>query len=73
MSSLTDIQQAFVRRYMIDDCIVGVSVRRLDDESFVLDVELNPECEPIELPAEFEGLTVQAHSGRRAVLAFNYS
>ena len=69
---ITDIQQAFVRQYMIDERVVGVRVR-LDDGHPVLDVEVDESHGHIDLPDEYEGLPVRVQPGQRAVLAFNYS
>lgn len=69
MMSLTDIQQAFVRRYMNgNDGVLGVRIREIDGENVVLaEVE---DREHVELPSEFFGLRVEIREGDRAVLAY---
>jgi hypothetical protein len=69
MSSFTDIQQAFVRRYMSDGDVVGVRVRKIDGQ-MVLFVEVR-DPKAVELPDTFGGLPVVVREGRRAVLAYS--
>ncbi len=69
MSSLTDIQQAFVNRYMDDDRVVGVRVRKIDGR-MVLFVEVS-DCKSVDLPGTFRGLPVVVREGRRAMLAYS--
>jgi hypothetical protein len=69
MSSLTDIQQAFVRRYMDDGSVVGVRVRELDNR-MVLYVEVESGHGPVDLPATFRDVPVVVREGRRAILAY---
>ena len=69
MMSLTDIQQAFVRRYMDgNDWVNGVRIREIDDENVIVVEVMDPER--IELPDEFFELRVQVRQGDRAVLAY---
>lgn len=68
MVSLTETQQAFVRRYMLDERVIGVRIRKVDGD-LVLDVEVAPGAD-IELPAEFNGLPVRVREGAPALLAF---
>jgi hypothetical protein len=68
MQNLTDIQQAFVRRYMHDDGVVGVRVRKLEGQ-MVLFVEID-EHSSVQLPDSFRGVPVVVRSGRRAILAY---
>ncbi len=68
MSSLTEIQQAFVRRYM-DDSVIGVRVQKIDDEMVLL-VEVDDPTS-VELPQTFRDLAVRVRPGRRAVLAYS--
>jgi hypothetical protein len=69
MMSLTDIQQAFVRRYMNgNDCVNGVRIREIDGENVIL-VEVT-DRERVELPNEFFDLRVEVRQGDRAVLAY---
>jgi hypothetical protein len=67
-TSLTDIQQAFVRRYMDDNGVIGVRIRRCDGD-LVLFVVVAPDC-TAELPPKFRGLRVVVEQGQRAVLAY---
>ena len=67
MSSFTEIQQAFVRRFM-DENVIGVRVQRIDDEmTLVVDVY---DPAKTEFPETFGGLDVRVRAGRRAVLAY---
>lgn len=69
MMSLTDIQQAFVRRFMSDDeCVIGVRIREIAGENVIL-VEVT-ERERVDLPGDFFGLRVEVREGHRAVLAY---
>lgn len=69
MMNLTDIQQAFVRRYMSDDeDVIGVRIREVDGETVIF-VEVE-DRERVELPREFCGLRVDIREGHRAVLAY---
>ncbi len=69
MMSLTDIQQAFVRRYMEgDECVIGVRIREIDGKNVIL-VEIE-DRNHVELPSEFFGLRVEVREGVRAVLAY---
>lgn len=68
MSSLTEIQQAFVRRYM-DDSVIGVRVQKIDDEMMLV-VEVDDPTS-VELPQTFRDLAVRVRTGRRAVLAYS--
>jgi hypothetical protein len=69
MMSLTDIQQAFVRRYMNgNDCVNGVRIREIDGENVIL-VEVT-DRERVELPSKFFDLRVDVRQGDRAVLAY---
>jgi hypothetical protein len=69
MMSLTDIQQAFVRRYMNgNDCVNGVRIREIDGENVIL-VEVT-DRERVELPNKFFDLRVEVRQGDRAVLAY---
>jgi hypothetical protein len=69
MSTLTDTQQAFVRRYMDQPGVLGVRVREIEGETVLL-VEV---CKPtsVALPDTFRGLPVRVHEGRPAVLAYS--
>ncbi|MGH2853835.1 MAG: hypothetical protein ACRDLF_06550 [Solirubrobacteraceae bacterium] len=69
MSSFTDIQQAFVHRYMNDEDVIGVRIRRLDGR-IVLFVEVG-DRNAVDLPETFRGLPVVVHAGRRAMLAYS--
>jgi hypothetical protein len=67
--SLTDIQQAFVRRYMEgDECVLGVRIRERNGENVIF-VEVAEESH-VELPSEFLDLRVEVREGNRAVLAY---
>lgn len=69
MMKLTDIQQAFVRRYMNDDeCVIGVRIRRSGDASVIF-VEIADGAD-VALPEEFAGLRVEVREGQQAVLAY---
>lgn len=69
MMSLTDIQQAFVRRYMNDDeCVIGVRVREIDGEDVIF-VEV-ADHDLVELPSDFCELRVEVREGQPAVLAY---
>jgi hypothetical protein len=69
MMSLTDIQQAFVRRYMNgNDCVNGVRIREINGENVIL-VEVTDRGR-VELPNEFFDLRVEVRKGDRAVLAY---
>jgi hypothetical protein len=69
MMSLTDIQQAFVRRYMNgNDCVNGVRIREIDGENVIL-VDVT-DRESVQLPSEFFDLRVEVREGDRAVLAY---
>jgi len=69
MCNLTDIQQAFVRRYMDDDgSVIGVRVSQIDGQH-VLVVDVSDD-QGVELPSAFRELPVYVREGRRAVLAY---
>jgi len=69
MMSLTDIQQAFVRRYMNgNECVNGVRIHEIEGENVIL-VEVMDRAS-VELPREFFGLRVEVREGDRAVLAY---
>jgi len=69
MMSLTDIQQAFVRRYMNDDeCVIGVRIRQRGGENVIF-VEIADGAD-VALPEEFAGLRVEVRKGQQAVLAY---
>jgi hypothetical protein len=69
MMSLTDIQQAFVRRYMNgNECVNGVRIREIDGENVIL-VEIADRAS-VYLPSEFFDLRVEMREGDRAVLAY---
>jgi len=69
MMSLTDIQQAFVRRYMNgNECVNGVRIREIDGKNVIL-VEIT-DRESVNLPSDFFGLRVEVREGDRAVLAY---
>jgi hypothetical protein len=69
MMSLTDIQQAFVRRYMNgNECVNGVRIREIDGENVIL-VEIADRAS-VDLPSEFFDLRVEMREGDRAVLAY---
>jgi hypothetical protein len=69
MMSLTDIQQAFVRRYMDgNDCVLGVRIRETGDENVIF-VEIAEDAD-IQLPSTFLELRVEVRKGDRAVLAY---
>jgi hypothetical protein len=69
MMSLTDIQQAFVRRYMNgNDCVNGVRIREIDGENVIVVEVMDREL--VELPDEFFDLRVEVRQGDRAVLAY---
>ena len=69
MSSFTDIQQAFVRRYMDSGDVIGVRIRKLNGE-IVLFVEVS-DGKSVDLPETFRGLPVVVRTGSRAVLAYS--
>ncbi len=69
MSSFTDIQQAFVRRYMDDGGVIGVRVRKIDGQ-MALFVEVS-DLKATDLPDTFGGLPVVVREGHRAVLAYS--
>jgi hypothetical protein len=66
-TNLSDIQQAFVRRYMHREGVISVRIRRCDGE-MVLFVEVE-DPGAVQLPETFEGLPVLVRAGRRAVVA----
>ena len=69
MMSLTDIQQAFVRRYMSDDDdVIGVRIREMEGKNVIF-VEVEDRTH-VALPDEFLGLRVEIREGHRAVLAY---
>jgi hypothetical protein len=69
MVSLTDIQQAFVRRYMNgNECVNGVRIREADGDNVILVEVTDREC--LELPTAFLGLRVEVREGDRAILAY---
>ncbi len=69
MMSLTDIQQAFVRRFMNgNECVNGVSIREIDGENVIL-VEVADRAS-VDLPSEFFDLRVEIREGDRAILAY---
>lgn len=68
MTSLTDIQQDFVRRFMGDRGVIGVRVWEHNSE-IVLLVDVEKDC-PTELPETFRDLRVIVRQGERAVLAY---
>lgn len=67
MSGFTEIQQAFVRRYM-DDEVVGVRMQKIDGE-MTLVVDVLDEA-AVDLPDRFREVPVLVRTGRRAVLAY---
>lgn len=70
MSSFTDIQQDFVRRYMSDGGgVIGVRVRKLDGQ-IVLFVEVSDD-KSVDLPVNFRNLPVVVRKGQRAILAYS--
>lgn len=69
MSNLTDIQQAFVHRYMDGDEMIGVRVRKIDGR-IVLFVEVS-DRKSVDLPGTFRGLPVVVREGRPAMLAYS--
>jgi hypothetical protein len=69
MSSFTDIQRAFVRQYMGDDDVIGVRVRKINDQ-MELFVEVS-DRNAAKLPTTFRGLPVVVREGRRAMLAYS--
>jgi hypothetical protein len=69
MMSLTDIQQAFVRRFMNgNESVNGVSIREIDGENVIL-VEVADRTS-VDLPPEFLDLRVEIREGDRAILAY---
>jgi hypothetical protein len=69
MMSLTDIQQAFVRRYMNDDeHVIGVRIREINGKNVLL-VEVT-DRNRVELPSTFCELRVEVREGRPAILAY---
>ncbi len=69
MMSLTDIQQAFVRRYMNDDeCVIGVRIREIDGDNVIF-VEVT-DRKLVDLPSDFCKLRVEVREGHPAVLAY---
>jgi len=69
MMSLTDIQQAFVRRYMNnDECVIGVRIREMDGDNVIF-VEV-ADRKKVTLPGSFCELRVEVREGRPAVLAY---
>jgi hypothetical protein len=69
MMSLTDIQQAFVRRYMNgNECVNAVRIHEIDGENVIL-VEVTDRAS-VDLPTEFFDLRVEIREGNRAVLAY---
>lgn len=68
MSSFTDTQQAFVRRYMDTGGVIGVSVRKIDGQMTLL-VEVSDD-KRTDLPLNFRNLPVVVRNGRRATLAY---
>lgn len=69
MNSLTDIQQAFVRRYMDSDGVLGVRVRKIDGQNTLI-VDVRAGASP-ELPAQFRELPVLVRTGSPAILAYS--
>jgi hypothetical protein len=68
--SLTDIQQAFVHRYMDnDDDVIGVRVREIDGR-IVLFVKVSGR-KHVDLPETFRGLPIIVSEGHRAMLAYS--
>lgn len=68
MSTFTEIQQAFVRQYMNDDGVIGVSIRKIEGQ-MVLVVDVSDE-KRADLPLNFRNLPVIVRKGRRAALAY---
>jgi hypothetical protein len=69
MMSLTDIQQAFVRRYMNgNECVNGVRIREIDGKNVIL-VDI-VDRERVDLPSDFLGLSVEIRESDRAILAY---
>jgi hypothetical protein len=67
--SLTDIQQAFVRRYMDgNECILGVRIHEMDGDNVIL-VDVVEDAR-VKLPNDFLGLRVVVRAATRAVLAY---
>ncbi len=69
MSSFTDIQQEFVRRYMTNGDVIGVRVCRLDGQMVIL-VEVSDDRRH-DLPINFRNLPVVVRKGQRAMLAYS--
>jgi hypothetical protein len=70
MMSLTDIQQAFVRRYMNgNECVNGVRIGEVDGDNVILVEVMDREGVEL-LPPDFFGLRVEIREGDRAVLAY---
>lgn len=68
MSNLADTQRAFVHQYMDDENVVGVRVRKLEDQ-FVLFVEVG-KAAATDMPEVFGDLPVVVREGHRAQLAY---
>jgi hypothetical protein len=69
MSSFTDIQQAFVHRYMDDGDVIGVRVREIDGRiALFVDVA---NSSSVDLPKTFRDLPVIVREGGRAILAYS--
>jgi hypothetical protein len=68
MSTLTDIQRAFVDRYMNDDNVIGVRIRKIDNRTTLFVEVTDPGC--VNLPETFRDLPVVVREGRRGVLAY---
>jgi hypothetical protein len=69
MSSLTDVQQAFVHRYMDDNGVLGVRICEIDGQNTLV-VDIRDGASP-ELPDEFRDLPVVVRTGNPAVLAYS--
>lgn len=70
MLELNDIQQSFVRRYMTDERIVGVRVRR-EGAEWILAVEVaDGAAASMDLPATHRGVAVRVRESSPALLAY---
>ncbi len=69
MSNLTEIQQAFVHRFMDDNGVLGVRVRKIDGQDTLV-VDVREGASP-EVPETFRELPVVVRTGSPAVLAYS--
>ena len=68
--SLSDVQQSFVRQYMVDARIIGVRIAEVENR-WVLDVVVDgDQAESLQLPSEYRGVPVRVRAGVPAILAF---